>query len=84
MAVMEARFPKDAKLVVGCKSGSRSLYAATMLATAGYVHVVDQRCGFDGAPDPAGRFEPGWRSRGLPVATEATPDHDYEALRTKA
>jgi rhodanese-related sulfurtransferase len=84
MAVMHACFPKDAKLVVGCKSGSRSFHAAAMLQAAGYQNVVDQRSGFDGGPDPRGGFEQGWRTRGLPVATQAAPGRSYEALKAKA
>jgi rhodanese-related sulfurtransferase len=76
-------FPKDAKLVVGCKAGGRSARAASMLESAGYTSVVDQRAGFEGAPDPStGRIgEPGWRPAGLPVTTEARPDRTYEALK---
>ena len=82
LAVMGS-FPKDAKLVVGCKAGGRSARAAAMLESAGYTDVIDQRAGFEGAPDPAtGRIaEPGWRPAGLPVSTTPLPDHAYEALR---
>jgi rhodanese-related sulfurtransferase len=78
-------FPKDAKLVVGCKAGGRSARAAGMLESAGYTNVVDQRAGFEGAPDPAtGRVsEPGWRPSGLPVSTSPKPDRTYEALKAK-
>jgi rhodanese-related sulfurtransferase len=84
LAVM-ATFPKDAKLVVGCKTGGRSARAASMLESAGYTSLVDQRAGFEGAPDPAtGRIsEPGWRPAGLPVSTEAGPDRTYEALKAR-
>jgi rhodanese-related sulfurtransferase len=84
IAVMGA-FPKDAKIIVGCKAGGRSARAASMLESAGYTNVVDQRAGFEGAPDPAtGRVsEPGWRPAGLPVATDAQPDRTYEALKAR-
>jgi rhodanese-related sulfurtransferase len=36
-------FPRDAKLIVGCKAGGRSARAASMLESAGYTGVVDQR-----------------------------------------
>lgn len=77
MAVMEQAFPKDAKLVLGCKGGGRSLQAAGLLLQAGYTTVVDQRAGFDG------HAEPGWRPAGLPVSTEALPDRTYESLKGK-
>src|SRR5262245_24862111 len=32
--VVEANFPKDAKIVVGCKSGGRSLNAAALMQAA--------------------------------------------------
>src|ERR1041384_3126142 len=47
MAVMEKLFPRDARIVVGCKSGGRSLQAATLLERIGYTGVVDMRGGFD-------------------------------------
>ena len=84
MAVMQACFPKDAKLVVGCKAGGRSLQAATLLAGAGYVDVVDQRAGFEGAPAPGGGMEPGWRPRGLPTSAQAEPGHTWAELLEKA
>jgi rhodanese-related sulfurtransferase len=81
LAVMQGAFPKDARLVVSCKAGGRSARAATMLESAGYTNVVDQRAGFEGKPDPAGRVEPGWRPAGLPVTREPAPGHDYESLK---
>ena len=70
--VVEANFPKDAKLVVGCKAGGRSLQAAALLAAAGYTNVVDMRGGFHGERDNLGRVAfAGWAESGLPVATSA-------------
>jgi rhodanese-related sulfurtransferase len=77
VGVMQKAFAKDAKLIVGCKAGGRSLAAARILLDAGFTDVVDQRCGFDGSG------EPGWRARGLPVSAAADPDHSYEELRSK-
>ena len=63
-----AKFEKDAKLVVGCKSGGRSQKAATALIGAGYTNIVDQRAGFDGARNSFGQVsEKGWAAEGLPV-----------------
>jgi rhodanese-related sulfurtransferase len=83
--VMQKAFPRDAKLVVGCKAGGRSARAAAALEQAGYTNVVDQRAGFEGAPDPrTGRIvEPGWRPAGLPVSREAARDHTYEGLKAR-
>jgi rhodanese-related sulfurtransferase len=77
LEVMQKSFPRDAKILVGCKAGGRSLAAASILLEAGFTSVVDQRCGFDGG------HEPGWRPRGLPVSTTPAPDHSYEALKSK-
>jgi rhodanese-related sulfurtransferase len=82
--VVEASFPKDAKLVVGCKAGGRSLQAATLMEAAGYTSVVDMRGGFHGERDPFGRASvPGWEAEGLPVETEGAPEKTYEALSKK-
>jgi rhodanese-related sulfurtransferase len=82
MSVMQRAFPRDARLVMGCKAGGRSLAAAAMLLAAGFENVVEQRCGFEGAPGPGG-FEPGWRHRGLPVGKVAPAERTYEGLRSK-
>jgi rhodanese-related sulfurtransferase len=80
-AVMGKRFPKDEKLVIGCKSGGRSLRAAELLAARGWTDVVDMQGGFDGERDPAGRvLVPGWRDSGLPVAT-TSPGRTWEELK---
>ncbi|HET7292641.1 MAG TPA: rhodanese-like domain-containing protein [Vicinamibacteria bacterium] len=76
LRVMEERFGPDAKIVVGCKSGGRSLQAASILLDRGFRSVVDQRAGFDGMPG-----DPGWRPRGLPVSATAAPDHTWEGLK---
>jgi rhodanese-related sulfurtransferase len=63
-------FARDAKLVIGCATGVRSLRAAELLARDGFSDVVDQRAGMDGARGPFGNLiEPGWIDAGLPVAT---------------
>jgi rhodanese-related sulfurtransferase len=82
--VVEANYPKDAKIVVGCKAGGRSLQAATLMEAAGYSSVVDMRGGFHGERDGFGRASvPGWVAEGLPVETTAAPDKTYEALAKK-
>src|SRR4051794_38742234 len=84
LAVVSALYPKDAKLVVGCKSGARSMRAAEALIAAGYTDVIDQRAGFEGPRDPFGALaEAGWGPAGLPVETE-TPGCSYAELAAKA
>ena len=83
--VVEANFPRDTKLVVGCKSGVRSLQAVGVLASLGYEDLVDVRGGFGGERDAFGRATvPGWPESGLPVAIEATPGRSYADLQRKA
>jgi rhodanese-related sulfurtransferase len=67
IAAMERSFAKDARIVVGCRSGGRSLRAARALVSAGFTNVLDQRAGFDGARGAFGELtEPGWSRAGLP------------------
>jgi rhodanese-related sulfurtransferase len=82
MQVMEKLFPKDSKLVLGCKSGGRSLQAATLLERIGYKNLVDMRGGFDGEMDPhTGQMGvPGWSRVGLPVET-TTAGGSYAELK---
>src|SRR5260370_40873180 len=55
MSVMTVAFPKDAKIICGCKAAGRSLRAAQMLLAGGFTEILDQRAGWDGARDPGGR-----------------------------
>jgi rhodanese-related sulfurtransferase len=80
--VVGAVFEKDAKLVLGCRSGNRSLRAAEILIQAGYEDVVDQRAGTAGARNAFGQLqEAGWEAAGLEIGTRAHPDRAYDALR---
>jgi rhodanese-related sulfurtransferase len=76
--VMEKNFPKDARLIVGCKMGGRSAKAGNVLESLGYTAVVDQKGGYEGQPG-----DPGWVPAGLPVASQAAADRTYEALLAK-
>ncbi len=85
LKVMAATFPKDAKIVVGCKAGGRSLRAAQALGAHGYTNVLDQRAGWDGARDSFGQMtEPGWSRAGLPAEEGAPEGRAYADLRAKA
>lgn len=78
--VMSALFAKDTKLVLGCRSGQRSLRAAHALIALGFTEVVDQRAGFEGARNAFGGItEPGWSQAGLPSEHE-TPEGSYAEL----
>ncbi|MGH7829743.1 MAG: rhodanese-like domain-containing protein [Candidatus Binatia bacterium] len=83
--VVEANFPKDKKIVVGCQAGPRSDAAARMLQEAGYQDVSNMQGGFGGMRDPMGRvIAPGWTGLGLPVSQENGAGVSYESLAAKA
>jgi rhodanese-related sulfurtransferase len=66
---VEAVLARDARIVVGCASGVRSLAAANALVESGFVEVCEQRAGMAGVRDPFGRVrEKGWRDEGLPTS----------------
>jgi rhodanese-related sulfurtransferase len=80
--VVSLNFPRDAKLVVGCKSGGRSMQAVGVLAGLGYENLVDVRGGFGGERDGMGRLTAaGWAEAGLPVATQAEAGRAYADLQ---
>ena len=82
LAVVQATFPKDAKLVIGCKAGGRSMRAAQLLMQQGYVNVIDQRAGFDAARDAFGQVtEQGWKAAGLPTEAGDGGDGSYSKLK---
>jgi rhodanese-related sulfurtransferase len=79
-AVFEKTFPKDAQLLLGCKTGGRSLRAAEMLQGMGYTNVIDMRGGFEGERDATGRLAvTGWKESGFAVET-AAPGRTYADL----
>lgn len=85
LAVVEANFPKDTKLIVGCQSGMRSARAVEILQQAGYTHIVHMQAGFGGARDPFGRIsQPGWSQLQLPISTDNGEGVSYESLAAKA
>ncbi len=84
LAVVQGAYPRDTKLVLGCRSGQRSMRAAEMMIAAGYTQIVEQRAGFDGPRDPFGAvLEPGWGLAGLPVE-QTTPGGSYAEIRRRA
>ncbi|XWS20893.1 hypothetical protein CRYUN_Cryun30bG0008300 [Craigia yunnanensis] len=53
---VSSEFGKEEKIIVGCKSGRRSLMAATDLLAAGFTHVIDVAGGYTA-----------WKENGLPI-----------------
>jgi rhodanese-related sulfurtransferase len=74
--VVESHFPKDAPLVVGCRTSGRSQQAASILEQMGYSNLLIQEAGFVGATP----MEPGWGPKGLPTSREAEPGRSWDEL----
>ena len=84
LGVMERAFAKDAPLILGCKTGNRSMKAARILLDAGFTRVLEQRAGWEGAKGSFGEVvEPGWSRASLPAETGAPPERAYAAMRAK-
>ena len=84
VGVMSRAFPKDARLVVGCKSGGRSQRAAMLLEAAGFTNLVEMKGGFGGETDAMGRVvDKGWAAAGLPVSSAAEPGATWQELKAK-
>lgn len=82
VAEVERHFPRETKLVVGCRSGVRSVRACELLEARGYTTLVNLLGGFHGATDPQGRLvEPGWASAGFESSANARPGRSYAELR---
>ncbi len=85
LPTMKAAFPLDAKIVVGCKAGSRSLRAAQALVAEGFSSVLDQRAGWDGVRNPFGKVtEPGWLGAGLPTEEGQPQGRSWDDMKLKA
>jgi rhodanese-related sulfurtransferase len=76
LAVVENHFPRDAPLVVGCRTSGRSQQAARILEQAGFTNLLIQQSGFVG-PSPV---EPGWGPKGLPTSREAESGRSWDEL----
>ncbi len=81
--VLERAFGKDAKLVLGCQTGARSLRAADALVRAGFTNVLHMPAGFSGGRDEFGRPLPGWVAQGLPVETGAPAGQCYADVKAR-
>ena len=86
LAVMQANYPSDAKLLIGCQVGGRSAKAAQILTAAGYETAINVTGGFGGARDPGTGevIEDGWVQMGLPVEAGGGAGAGYDALRRTA
>jgi rhodanese-related sulfurtransferase len=84
--VMQATFPADAPLLIGCQVGGRSGRASQMLAALGFTSITNVAGGFGGARDPmSGRtLAAGWAESGLPIETASPAGMSYDELVSRA
>jgi rhodanese-related sulfurtransferase len=85
LAVMQANYPSDAKLLIGCQAGGRSSRAVQVLSSAGFEDTVNVKGGFGGYRDPVtGQvIDDGWSESDLPVEAGSPEDVSFDALRQK-
>ena len=83
--VVEANFPHEKKIIVGCQAGPRSTAAAGFLQQAGFQDVSNMLGGFGGMRDQMGNVSaPGWAASGLPVSSDNGEGVSYESLKGKS
>lgn len=70
--------PKEAPLLLGCKSGQRSAMACQMLAQAGWTNLANISGGFHGGGGAAG-----WLQCGLPSSSTPTPGRSWDELKAQ-
>ena len=84
LEVVNGLYPKDTKLIVGCRSGQRSARAADLLVEAGFTNVVDQRAGYEGTRNAFGGVAtPGWSQEALPSEQTSQGRSYAELLATR-
>lgn len=82
LTVVQAHFPRDTRLLVGCHSGVRSVRAVEALLASGYTDVSNVSGGFGGARTHDGQVvHESWLRLGLPVHYGDAKDRSYGALR---
>jgi rhodanese-related sulfurtransferase len=83
--VVEANFPREKKIILGCQAGPRSTAASNLLQQAGFQDVCNMLGGFGGMRDPTGNVSaPGWAAAGLPVSEANGEGLSYESLKSKS
>ncbi len=82
LEAVKQRFPTDARLVLSCAAGVRSMHACQALEAEGYTELVNMHGGFGGAGDMMGGIsQPGWQALDLPVDSGAPAGRSWEELR---
>jgi rhodanese-related sulfurtransferase len=84
-AVVETALEKDAKIVVGCKTGGRSARACELMSQMGFTDVANVRGGYVGVMDQSGQVvEPGWSLVDLPCSIDSKAEAQYQTLAKRA
>lgn len=82
--VVQANFPREKKIIVGCQAGPRSNAAAGLLQQAGFQDISNMVGGFGGMRDPVGTvIAPGWAASALPVSDDNGDGVSYASLAAK-
>jgi rhodanese-related sulfurtransferase len=82
--VVEAHFPRDKKIIVGCQAGPRANAAAGLMQQAGFQDISNMLGGFGGMRDQMGNVNaPGWVASGLPVSNDNGEGVSYASLKLK-
>ena len=84
VAIVEANYDKDEKLIIGCKAGGRSARAVTALEAVGFTNLLDMSAGWIGKKDAFGEVTPGWQAEGREVEMDAEEEQTYAFRKTKA
>ena len=82
--VMNAAFPKDAKIVVGCKAGGRSAARGSDARRGGFHERGRPARRLGRSAQPFGQIvEPGWHQAGLPREDGVPAGRSWADLRGK-
>jgi rhodanese-related sulfurtransferase len=85
LRIVQANFPHNKTVILGCQAGPRSNTAAKLLEQAGYQDISNVLGGFGGMRDPTGKvISPGWAGSGLPVSQDNGEGVSYRSLSAKA
>ena len=81
---VEANFPREKKIILGCQAGPRSTSAANMLQQPGFQDVSNLLGSFGGMRDQTGKFSAsGWASSGLRVSNDNGEGVSYQSVSAK-
>jgi len=80
-ATVAAHLPKDAMVVVGCKTGGRSTTACELLRDSGYTHLHNIVGGFAGMTDASGDIvKDGWSTLRYPIERGDGGERSFSTL----